>query len=89
MTNQHKICASCGLPLEKPQDFSMGDEQSIYCRYCADENGQLKSYEDVHEGLASFLMFSQDLDESTSEKMADSMLKESPAWEDKSNKKNK
>jgi len=36
MADKCPSCGSCGMPLEKPEDFALGDVTRAYCRYCTD-----------------------------------------------------
>ena len=38
-------CGSCGMPMEKPEDFALGDVTQPYCAYCTDARGKLPPYE--------------------------------------------
>ena len=31
-----KFCKSCGMPMDKPEDFANNDTNSNYCYYCGD-----------------------------------------------------
>ena len=31
-----KFCKSCGMPMDKPEDFANNDMNSDYCCYCGD-----------------------------------------------------
>jgi len=43
------FCHSCGMPLEETT-------KSSYCQYCSNEKGELKSREEVTQGIAGWLM---------------------------------
>jgi len=32
-----KFCKSCGMPMDKPEDFASNNVNSDYCYYCGDE----------------------------------------------------
>tara|TARA_Y100000310_G_C20327853_1_gene643837 strand:- start:51 stop:269 length:219 start_codon:yes stop_codon:yes gene_type:complete len=32
-----KFCKSCGMPMDKPEDFANNDRGSNYCYYCGDK----------------------------------------------------
>ena len=44
-----KTCIACSMPMEKPEDFAMGDVNKDYCHYCAKADGSMKSYEETLE----------------------------------------
>ena len=48
-------CGSCGMPMEKPEDFALGDVTQPYCSYCTDARGKLLPYEQVLDSNARIL----------------------------------
>jgi hypothetical protein len=53
----------------------------IYCKYCTDEKGDLKSREEIHKGIAEWLKTWQpELDEETAQARATHFMKAMPAW---------
>ena len=74
-------CLSCAMPLSA-ETQSKSDNQ--YCQYCTDESGQLKSREEVQQGIAGWLQQITPRDESTNsgEFMARAgyYMKAMPAW---------
>ena len=42
-----KKCICCGMPMNKKNDFAMGDESKDYCVYCAKEDGSMKSFDEA------------------------------------------
>ena len=50
------ICDSCGMPMTTREDFGGGDEKNLYCVHCTDSEGNLKTFEEVLEGLTYFVM---------------------------------
>ncbi len=70
-------CRSCGRMLK-------ADEQGKdFCKHCVDENGSLKSYEQVSENLAKYLRETQGLDERASANAAKAIVSSQPVWEKK------
>ena len=68
-------CQSCAMPLK---DATPGQ---MYCQYCTDEKGQLKSYEQVFEGtVTGFFMAMQKMPRDKAEKAAKEHLSKQPAW---------
>lgn len=49
-----KQCIACDMPLMKPSDFAGGDVHSVSCVHCTDENGSLKSCQEIFEGGVHF-----------------------------------
>jgi len=73
-------CMSCGMPMNKPDDFGGGDESNLYCIHCSKPDGSLKSYEEVLVGMVSFMMMSQKMDKETAENAAKEYMSKMPAW---------
>jgi uncharacterized glyoxalase superfamily protein PhnB len=68
-------CQSCGMPMKDAQPGTM------YCHYCTDEHGKLKSYETVLEGTTTgYFMQMQKLPRDKAEKAARELLAKQPAW---------
>ena len=75
-----KTCMSCGMPMTNPEDFGGGDPDNIYCVYCSNTNGSLKSYNEVFEGMVNFMMTSQKMDRNDAESAAKEHMSKMPAW---------
>ena len=73
-------CNSCGMAMEKTDDFALGDTTQIYCRYCTDMKGKLLPFEDILKANAGYLKESQGISDAASIKMATDLLKGQPAW---------
>ena len=67
-------------PKVKLEDFGGGSPASIYCQYCSNPDGSLKSYEDVLNGVTGFMMSTQGLDRAAAESKAKEHLAAMPAW---------
>lgn len=80
MTNRCLSCHSCGMTMEKPEDYALGDSASVYCTYCTDKAGKLLPFDTVLKANAGFFKESQGLTEQAALKMATDMLKNQPAW---------
>jgi hypothetical protein len=76
-------CGSCGFPMEKPEDYALGDETQPYCRYCTDAKGALLSYETVLDTNAKYYVDSQGLAPEAARGMAAALLASMPAWRDR------
>lgn len=83
MTKTCPSCYSCGMPLQKPADFALGDTNQTYCSHCTDEKGNLKSFETVLNDTANYLVHSQGLDKSAAHEVAKNMLAKQPAWKER------
>jgi uncharacterized glyoxalase superfamily protein PhnB len=75
-----KTCMSCGMPMTKLEDFGGGNPKNLYCVYCSKLDGSLKSYKEVFEGMANFMMMSQKMDRKTAESAAKERMAKMPAW---------
>lgn len=75
-------CISCGMPMEKAEDFPNGDMTKEFCVHCASEDGTMKSYDEALVGMTGFIVHSQGLDETAARAMARTMMAKLPAWRD-------
>jgi len=75
-----KNCMSCGMPMTKPEDFGGGNPANIYCILCSNSDGNLKSYDEVFEGMVNFMMMSRNMDRETAERAAKEHMSKMPAW---------
>ncbi|MGZ5278716.1 MAG: zinc ribbon domain-containing protein [Pseudobdellovibrionaceae bacterium] len=80
MIEKCKSCGSCGMPMEKAEDFALGDIASLYCRYCTDKAGKLLGYDEILQANASYYKESQGMTDQAALKMATDLLKSQPAW---------
>jgi uncharacterized glyoxalase superfamily protein PhnB len=78
-----KSCMSCGMPMTKPEDFGGGNPENLYCVYCSNPDGSLKSREEVFKGMVNFMMMSQKMDRKTAESAAKERMSRMPAWSGK------
>ena len=68
-------CQSCGMPMKDAKPGAM------YCEYCTDESGQLRSYEQVFEGTTKgYFMAMQGMQRAQAEAAAKEHLSKMPAW---------
>jgi hypothetical protein len=75
-----KYCIACGMPLEKKEDFALGDENSDFCTYCVNADGGVKSCEEIFEGGVNFFMSKLGGDKVTAEKMVRKNMSQQPYW---------
>jgi uncharacterized glyoxalase superfamily protein PhnB len=78
-----KTCMSCGMPMSKFEDFGGGNPENLYCVYCSNRDGSLKSYKEVFEGMVNFMMASQKMDKKTAESAVKERMSAMPAWSGK------
>lgn len=75
-----KNCESCGMPMSKPEDFGGQNPNNKYCRYCTDEKGILKPFDEKLNDFAEFIMKSNDFGKEQALKIAKENLLKMPAW---------
>jgi uncharacterized glyoxalase superfamily protein PhnB len=73
-------CLSCGMPMMSGGDFGGGKEENSYCVHCCHPDGSLKTYEEVLDGMITYMMANQKLDRSAAGKAAREYLSIMPAW---------
>lgn len=72
----HAYCLSCATSLHEH-----GGPNPLYCRHCADESGQLRPREEVHEILARWMLGWQDgLTPEAARARAARFMSTMPAW---------
>ena len=49
-------CKACGYPMLKPEDFGGGDEKNDWCRNCTNQDGTHKTFDELVENMANFLL---------------------------------
>jgi uncharacterized glyoxalase superfamily protein PhnB len=75
-----KACMSCGMPMTRPDDFGGGNPENLYCVYCSNPDGSLKSREQVFQGMVNFMMTSEKMDRETAESAVKERMASMPAW---------
>jgi uncharacterized glyoxalase superfamily protein PhnB len=75
-----KTCMSCGMPMTKLEDFGGGNPENLYCIYCSNPDGSLKSYKEVFEGMINFMITSQKMDRKAAESAVKERMSKMPAW---------
>ncbi|NLU31222.1 MAG: AraC family transcriptional regulator [Clostridiaceae bacterium] len=77
-----KTCIACGMPMEDISDFAGNDPGKDYCVHCARPDGEMQSFEEKRENLASFIVRTQGFNENAARKIAEDMMRKLPAWKD-------
>lgn len=77
-----KNCATCGMPLEKKEDFALGDENSEFCAYCVNPDGSVKSGEEIFEGGVQFFLGALGGEKSFAEKITRKNMSSLPYWQE-------
>ncbi len=75
-----KTCIACGMPMENISDFAANDPGKDYCVHCANPDGGMQSFEEKKVNLTEFIVRTQGFDEKAAGKMAESMMRNLPAW---------
>ena len=75
-----KHCISCGMPMQKASDFTLEDETKEYCRYCANTDGTMQTFEQKKASYTNFFIKTQNIEESIAEKLALDAMSKLPAW---------
>lgn len=75
-----KTCIACGMPLQKKEDYPMGDESKDYCVHCARPDGSMQTYPEKVESTTGFLVRTQGLDQEAARQTAIRLLQRLPAW---------
>ncbi|MDF9823661.1 hypothetical protein M2475_000008 [Breznakia sp. PF5-3] len=77
-----KTCIACGMPMRTIEDYPLNDESKDYCKFCANEDGSMHSYEQKLKGMSAFLVNTQGIDTEVAQEMAKKMMEKLPAWRD-------
>lgn len=80
MDTAEKICISCGMPMREKSEYPNGDTEKDYCCYCAREDGSMKSFDEMKEGMTGFIIRTQGFDHDAAEKLAVETMLKQPAW---------
>lgn len=78
-----KYCEACGMPMNKKEDFALEDENSKFCLYCVNEDGSVKSCEDIFEGGVQFFMGAIGGNRNMAEKITRKNMNMQPYWQGK------
>ncbi|GAP20273.1 zinc ribbon domain-containing protein [Leptolinea tardivitalis] len=75
-----KVCISCGMPMNSPEDFPLGDVSKDYCIHCARPDGSMQSFDEKLQGTTEFIIRTQGFDAKVARESARAMLSRQPAW---------
>ncbi|MFH1448651.1 MAG: zinc ribbon domain-containing protein [Candidatus Micrarchaeota archaeon] len=75
-------CESCGMPIMHDDVRGGGKKDNKYCLHCTDEEGNLKSREDVREGMIQHYIRSMAKPREAAEEYVDEHMKNMPAWKE-------
>ena len=71
------------MPLMKKEDFANGDESSQFCSHCVNEDGSVKSCDEIFSAGVKFFMGVAQLDKELAERITRKDMSELPHWQDK------
>jgi len=77
---QEEVCESCGMPMKDISDFGGRNLENKYCKYCTDENGNLKDFQSKLNDTIKFITSRMGVDNSVAEKIAKENMAKMPAW---------
>ena len=72
-----EFCLSCGAPLNVPDMKGLAEQ---YCVHCTDDDGNVKSRDEIKEGIAMWIARWQGVDHETAERRAEHYMQAMPAW---------
>ncbi len=78
-------CIACGMPMEKDEDFALGDRSKNYCRYCARPDGTMQDYDEKLAAMTGFIVRTQGFAEEAARETARTMMAGFLAWSGKKN----
>jgi hypothetical protein len=67
----------------KTSDYAAGDTNKDYCRHCSRPDGAMMTYEERRDSFVEFIMSTQGFDRAGASLMAESLMRELPAWADR------
>lgn len=84
-------CKSCGMPMMKPEEHGNSDINNDWCKYCCNQDGTHKSYEEILENMVKFMMSEEGVQMSglkfdsieEAKEVAKKYLSSMPAWSEK------
>ncbi len=79
---EKKHCISCGMLLYSSEDYPLGDTTKHFCKYCAHEDGTMRSFDEVLKIVTTFLEKTQILSPEAAHETAFAVLSKNPAWKD-------
>lgn len=78
-----KYCEACGMPMNKKEDFAGGDENSMFCLYCTNDDGSVKTCEEIFEGGVQFFLGALGGDRDMAEKLTRKNMNMQSYWQGK------
>ena len=79
--NNLNSCQSCGMPMEKPDDYGGGNASNLYCKYCTDAQGNLLPQETVRQNMINFYNKTMGQTPEQAAVEVDKIMAKMPAWQ--------
>ncbi len=73
-------CGSCGMMMTKKVDFGGGDTENKFCVHCTDDKGNLKSRQEIKDGMVHAMMKMKNLSLQDAVFEVDESMAKMPAW---------
>jgi len=77
-----KQCLACSMPIEDRELCAGGDIDAEFCLYCVNENGEVKSCDEVFQGGVDFFIQSANVDREFAEKIVRKNMNSLPYWQE-------
>ncbi|MEO7993678.1 MAG: zinc ribbon domain-containing protein [bacterium] len=74
-------CISCGFPVSEAIKHGAWTEGRDFCNYCANDDGSLRTYDEVQARYSQFLQQSESLDAAAATAKVAGILAKQPAWQ--------
>lgn len=68
------------MPMKTAKQHGGGNEKNVYCIYCTDTKGKLKSRAAVKEGMVVFFMKAKKMDKKAATRFVNAYMRRMPAW---------
>jgi hypothetical protein len=72
------------MPLDKKEVFANGNETSLFCSFCTNSDGSVKSVEEIFEGGVQFYLHEIGGDRQKAERFIRKNMNKQPYWKGKS-----
>ena len=76
-----KQCSACGMPLVNKEDFAKGDENSEFCAYCVNDDGSVKTCEEIFNGGVAYFLHALGGEKTMAEKITRKNMKALAYWQ--------
>jgi hypothetical protein len=70
------------MPMVRLEDHGGGRLDILYCKYCTDAQGKLKSREEVRKSMIDFAVATRRKSIEDAEKFVEKFMRKMPAWKE-------